>query len=208
MKCGFRFEKALRAGGCEWIAGIDEAGRGPLAGPVVVAAVMLPARFRHRVLTDSKQLTGKQREELYRELTERADVCWAIAMADHEEIDQLNILWATCAAMRRAALALAIAPHHVLIDGHPVRDFPFPQTAMPGGDARSWSIAAASVLAKVTRDRHMIEMDVSHPGYEFARHKGYGTALHLECLQRHGPSPIHRRSFLPVRGLASPLEAS
>src|SRR4051794_29919893 len=123
MKCGFRFEKALRAGGCEVIAGIDEAGRGPLAGPVVVAAGILPAKFRHRVLTDSKQLTEKQREEIYTELTGREDVFWAVSMADHREIDRLNILWATCEAMRRAAAALPIAPHHVLIDGNPVRPF-------------------------------------------------------------------------------------
>src|SRR3954471_18778625 len=208
MKCSFRFEKALRAGGCEVIAGIDEAGRGPLAGPVVVCAVILPIKFRHRILTDSKQLSAKQRELIYAELTGREDVCWSISMADHEEIDRLNILWATCAAMRRAVVALASAPHHVLIDGNPVRDFPYPQTAIPGGDARSYSIAAASVIAKVTRDRHMTEMDGCYPGYEFAQHKGYGTALHLERLNQHGPCAIHRRSFLPVRQMEFPLSLS
>ncbi len=199
MKCSLRHEKALRAGGCEVIAGIDEAGRGPLAGPVVVAAVILPAKFRHRVLTDSKLLTEKQRATLFAELTDRADILWATAMADHEEVDRLNILRATHEAMRRAAQSLPTAPHHVLIDGLPVRPFPFPATAIVDGDALSFSIAAASVIAKHTRDRIMHEMDARYPGYAFSQHKGYSTALHRERLRAHGPCPIHRRSFLPVR---------
>jgi len=206
MKCSLRFEKALRASGCEIIAGIDEAGRGPLAGPVVVAAVILPAKFRHRRLNDSKQLSEKLREEIYLELTERGDICWAVAMADHEEIDRLNILRATWAAMGRAVAALAIAPQHCLIDGLPVRAFPLPQTALVDGDCKSFSIAAASVIAKVTRDRLMRQMDGPYPMYEFSRHKGYGTPLHLERLQTHGPCAIHRRSFLPVRQMELPLE--
>jgi ribonuclease HII len=206
MKCSLRHEIALRAAGCEIVAGIDEAGRGPLAGPVVVAAVILPAKFRHKTLTDSKQLAEKRREAIYAELTTRGDIVWAVSQADHEEIDRINILRATWEAMKRAALALSVAPHHCLIDGSPVRGFPLPYTALVGGDALSFSIAAASVIAKVTRDRIMVEMDGPYPMYEFARHKGYGTALHLERLGAHGPCPIHRRSFLPVRQLELPLE--
>jgi ribonuclease HII len=205
MKCSLRFEKTLRAGGCQVVAGIDEAGRGPLAGPVVVAAVVLPEKFRHKTLTDSKKLSPHQREAIYDELTTREDIQWAVAMADHEEVDRRNIFWATVAAMGRAARALAVPPQHVLIDGNPVRGFPFPQTAIVGGDGRSFSIAAASVIAKVTRDRHMTEMDRHYPGYEFAQHKGYCTALHRERLDLHGPCPIHRRSFLPVRHMEFPF---
>ncbi len=206
MKCSLRYEKALRAAGCEIIAGIDEAGRGPLAGPVVVAAVILPAKFRHRRLNDSKQLSEKLREEIYAELTQRADVYWAVSMADHQEIDRLNILRASWEAMGRAVAALPVAPQHCLIDGRPVRGFPLPQTALVDGDCKSLSIAAASVIAKVTRDRLMMQMDGPYPMYEFSRHKGYGTPLHLERLQTHGPCAIHRRSFLPVRQMELPLD--
>ncbi len=205
MKCSLRHEKALRAAGAEIIAGIDEAGRGPLAGPVVAAAVILPVKFRHRVLTDSKQLSPSVREELYVEITERADVVWSVASADHEEVDRINILRAAHQAMRRAVMALAVMPHHTLIDGLPVRPFPTPSTALVGGDGRSYSIAAASVIAKVTRDRMMCALALHYPEYEFAQHKGYGTALHLDRLQKHGPCPIHRRTFLPVKELLLPL---
>jgi ribonuclease HII len=205
MKCSLRHENALRRSGCRFVAGVDEAGRGPLAGPVAAAIVILPARFSHRVLTDSKKLSEKHREEIYAELTGRPDVIWAVDIADVDEIDRLNILRAAHEAMRRAALKLSLAPEHVLIDGLPVPRFPYPHTALVDGDARSFSIAAASVIAKVTRDRIMVEMDARHPGYEFSRHKGYGTELHLERLNTHGPSPIHRRSFLPVRQALLPL---
>jgi ribonuclease HII len=198
MRCSLRHEKILRALGCNVIAGIDEAGRGPLAGPVVAAVVILPARFRHRSLRDSKQLTAAQRESIYQELTERPDVCWAAEAVENEEIDQLNILRASHEAMRRALPKLGLQPEHVLIDGLPVPSFPIAQTALVGGDSLSFSIAAASVVAKVTRDRIMVEMDRRHPGYEFSQHKGYATALHLERLKTHGPCPIHRRSFFPV----------
>ena len=181
------------------IAGIDEAGRGPLAGPVVAAAVVLPADFEHGVLTDSKQLSAQQRERLFSELTSCSRIAWQVAVVAHDEIDRLNILRATHAAMQRAAAALSPAPDHVLIDGRPVRDFPIAQTALVKGDTLSFSIAAASVIAKVTRDRLMIDFDAQFPHYGFAQHKGYGTALHLERLRTHGPCPIHRRSFLPVR---------
>ena len=198
MKCSLRHELALRARGCQHIAGIDEAGRGPLAGPVVAAAAILPEGFRHDALDDSKKLTERQRERIYAELTSREDIVWAAAIVHSDEVDRLNILRATHEAMRRAVAALTVAPGHVLIDGLPVRPFPIEQTALIGGDGLSFSIAAASVIAKVTRDRLMVAMDAQHPGYDFARHKGYGTPQHLARLRAHGPCPIHRRSFLPI----------
>jgi len=198
MPCSFEHEEALRRSGIRVIAGIDEAGRGPLAGPVVAAAVILPPGFTHEKLTDSKKLTESQRETIFQELTPRTDVCWAVSVVEAGEIDRINILRATHQAMRNAAAALAFQPQHVLIDGLPVRPFPFPQTALVKGDARSFSIAAASVIAKVTRDRIMFELDARYPAYGFAQHKGYGTALHLERLRTHGPSPIHRKTFAPV----------
>ena len=205
MKCSLRHENALRRTGCRFIAGIDEAGRGPLAGPVVAAVVVLPARFTHRVLTDSKRLSEKHRNAIYSELTGRPDVIWSVEVADVEEIDRLNILRASLEAMRRAVLKLSLRPDPALIDGLPVNPFPLPQTALVGGDGCSFSIAAASVIAKVTRDRIMIVADILFPEYEFARHKGYGTELHLARLSHHGPSPIHRRSFLPVRQALLPF---
>jgi ribonuclease HII len=184
------------------IAGIDEAGRGPLAGPVVAAAVVLPDDFQHAVLNDSKQLSSTVRDRLYAELTaEGSGVAWAIGIIESEEIDHLNILRATHQAMRRAVAALAFAPDHVLIDGLPVLPFPIPQTALVKGDSLSLSIAAASVIAKVTRYRIMVQMDTVYPGYNFSQHKGYGTAEHLAKLRLHGPCPIHRRSFSPVAQL-------
>lgn len=198
-RCSYKHERALRANGCALIAGIDEVGRGPLAGPVVAAAVVLPEKFSHRVLNDSKKLSEPVREQLYAEFTGNERIAWAVAIVESEEIDQMNILRASHEAMRRAVAALSTPPDHVLIDGLPVKPFPIAQTALVGGDALSFSIAAASVIAKVTRDRLMVEMDARHPGYEFAQHKGYGTPLHLAKLQAHGPCPIHRRSFLPVR---------
>ncbi len=198
MRCSLRHEKALRATGCKVIAGIDEAGRGPLAGPVVAAIVILPEKFRHGTLRDSKQLSHKQREEIFAELTARPNIAWAAEVVEVEEIDRINILRATHEAMRRVLRKLLSPPEHVLIDGLPVPHFPLPHTALVDGDCLSYSIAAASVVAKVTRDRIMVEMDARHPGYEFSQHKGYGTKLHLERLKTHGPSPIHRRTFLPV----------
>ena len=205
MACGLRHERKLRASGYTRIAGIDEAGRGPLAGPVVAAAVILPERFRHGSLDDSKKLAPPERERIYAELTAHTEVRWALAVVEVEEIDRINILRATHEAMRRAVAALAALPDHVLIDGLPVRPFPIAQTALVGGDGLSFSIAAASVIAKVTRDRIMVEMDTCHPGYGFAQHKGYGTELHLAKLQAHGPCPIHRRSFLPVQQAELPF---
>ena len=203
-RCGFRHEKKLRTVGISRIAGIDEAGRGALAGPVVAAAVVLPEKFRHRKLKDSKQLPPELREEIYAELVANAQISWAIGVVDHVEIDRINILRATHKAMRAAIEALSGPPDHVLIDGLPVIPFPFPQTAIIDGDCYSKSIAAASVIAKVTRDRIMREFCGQFPQYCFSQHKGYSTELHLSRLHEFGPCPIHRRSFEPV---AQPLLA-
>lgn len=180
------------------IAGIDEAGRGPLAGPVVAAAVVLPEKIRVKGLNDSKQLTELQRESIFEKLMKREDLTWAVAILEPEEIDRINILRATHEAMRRAVAALGLIPEHVLIDGLPVHPFPIEQTALVGGDGLCYSIAAASVIAKVTRDRLMIERHALYPAYGFAQHKGYGTPQHLAALKEHGPCPLHRRTFLTV----------
>ena len=192
-------ENKLRSSGAATlVAGIDEAGRGPLAGPVVAAAVILPEGYRHRHLDDSKRLSAARRTRIYRELTTDPAIIWAAGAMDSAEVDRLNILRATHEAMRRAFHALSRRPEHVLIDGLPVHPFPVTQTALVGGDSLSLSIAAASVIAKVTRDRLMEEFDARYPGYGFARHKGYATTHHLAILARHGPCPIHRFSFRPV----------
>lgn len=203
-RCGFRHEKKLRAIGISRIAGIDEAGRGALAGPVVAAAVILPEKFRHKKLKDSKQLAPELRAKIYDELITIPEIKWAIGIIDHIEIDRINILRATHKAMRAAIEALLEPPEHVLIDGLPVIPFPFPQTAIVDGDCYSLTIAAASVIAKVTRDTMMRDFCVQFPQYCFGEHKGYGTAVHLTKLHELGPCPIHRRSFEPV---AQPLLA-
>ena len=203
-RCGFRYEKKLRATGVVRIAGIDEAGRGALAGPVVAAAVVLPEKFRHRRLNDSKQLTPELREQIYLELVSNPEITWRVGVIDSIEIDRINILRASHRAMRLAIAELIDAPEHVLIDGLPVIPFPVPQTAIVDGDCISLSIAAASVIAKVTRDRMMRDFCSQFPQYCFGQHKGYGTELHLLKLHEFGPCPIHRRSFEPV---AQPLLA-
>jgi ribonuclease HII len=203
-RCGFRYERKLRAIGVIRIAGIDEAGRGALAGPVVAAVAVLPEKFRHRKLNDSKQLAPDLREKIYQELTENGEIAWAVGIVDSIEIDRINILRATHRAMRAALAALSFPPEHVLIDGLLVIPFPLPQTAIIDGDCYSLSIAAASVIAKVTRDRIMREFCACFPEYCFSQHKGYGTELHLNKLHEFGPCPIHRRSFEPV---AQPLLA-
>ena len=180
-------------------AGVDEAGRGPLAGPVVCAAVILRPRFRLPGLNDSKQLSGDERERLF-PLVQRHALCWQVVFVEREEIDALNILWATMAGMRRAVCALTATPTRVLIDGDRVPpELPYPARALVGGDAAEPAIMAASILAKVSRDRHMRLLDARHPGYGFERHKGYSTPEHLDALQRLGPCEEHRRSFAPVR---------
>jgi len=204
------YERELWQKGLQLVAGVDEAGRGPLAGPVVAAAVVLPWGWleagldgRLRGLNDSKQLTEAQREEYYAVLTSHAEIRCAIASVEVEVIDRINILQATHRAMNRALEQLQPPPEHVLVDGRPVKSMRFPHTALVKGDARSYSIAGASVLAKVTRDRLMRELDRRYPGYGFAGHKGYGTPQHLAAIQALGPCPIHRRSFAPIRPVAT-----
>jgi len=203
----FVFERQLLQRGRKAIAGVDEAGRGPLAGPVVAAAVILPNDWiasgmpvELADLNDSKQLNHQQREEFYGRLIGSPSVRFAIASVNVETIDFLNILEAAYRAMKQALRELSPPPDHVLIDGWRVSSLRLPQTALVKGDARSFSIAAASVLAKVTRDRLMFEYDRRYPDYGFAEHKGYGTAGHLAAIAKHGVCPIHRRSFAPVRG--------
>lgn len=191
-------ENALRAAGYRLVAGIDEAGRGPLAGPVSVAAVILPPDFEHDLLNDSKQLTEKKRERLYEEITTREDIRWHAELVGVEEIDRVNILQATWLGMRRCAQALNPRPDAALIDGKPVRNFPIHQVALVKGDSLSHSIAAASIIAKVRRDRLMVQLADRYPGYGFEIHKGYPTPAHQAALKRLGPCPEHRRSFAPV----------
>jgi ribonuclease HII len=194
-------ENQLRCEGFRVIAGVDEAGRGPLAGPVTVAAVVLPEGFTHEVLNDSKQLTEKKRERLYEEITGDPNIRWHCCVIEPEEIDRINILQATWEGMRRSALALDPRPDAVLIDGKPVKKYPLHQVALVKGDSLSFSIAAASVIAKVTRDRIMLRLAEAFPQYGFEIHKGYPTPKHLAALKQHGPCPQHRRSFGPVAQL-------
>lgn len=185
------------------IAGVDEAGRGPLAGPVVAAAVILDELKPIKGLADSKQLTAKRREKLYDEIRAKA-LCCSIAEASVEEIDRLNILHATMLAMQRAVAGLRLKPHKVLVDGNRLPPLDVLAEAIVSGDALVPAISAASILAKVTRDRQLEALDQRHPAYGFAQHKGYGTAQHLQALQQFGPLPEHRRSFAPVaRALAA-----
>ena len=200
------FECDLWARGISFVAGVDEAGCGPLAGPVVAAAVLFPCHWledglysKLRGLNDSKQLTEEERERFYKVLTTHPEIRYGIASVDAEMIDQINILQAAHRAMQLALDQLNPQPQHVLVDGRPVRTLRIPHTPLVKGDCRSYSIAAASVLAKVTRDRMMVELDRAYPGYAFAEHKGYSTPQHLALLVQLGPSPIHRRSFSPCR---------
>ncbi len=193
----------MTARGGRLIAGVDESGRGPLAGPVVAAAVILDPARPIVGLADSKLLAAERRESLARAIRERARA-WAVGWADAAEIDRLNVLEATCLAMRRAILGLPLWPEAVEVDGNRLPDLSFPAgtldgTAIVGGDARVAAISAASIIAKVTRDRRMLHFDRLYPLYGFARHKGYGTVEHRECLARHGPCPQHRLSFRPLR---------
>ncbi|MBL9127837.1 MAG: ribonuclease HII [Verrucomicrobiales bacterium] len=204
-ECRFAFERERLGQGILRIAGVDEVGRGPLAGPVVAAAVVLPTAWIREGLPeplygldDSKQVPAKRREAYAGFLRESSEVAWALGIVEADEIDRLNILRATHAAMVRALEGLPAPPEHVLVDGLPVRAITLPQTAIVRGDARSYSIAAASVIAKVTRDRILDAHHARWPGYGFAKHKGYPTPAHLDALRRLGPCEIHRRSFAPV----------
>lgn len=188
---------ALQWGVNGLVAGVDEAGRGPLAGPVLAAAVILDDLHPIKGLADSKKLTARRREQLYDEIRAKA-LCCAVAQASVQEIDELNILQATLLAMRRAVEGLRLAPKLVLVDGNRLPVLPMRAEAIVKGDALVAAISAASILAKVSRDRWCVEVDLAYPAYGFARHKGYGTAEHLAALQAHGACPVHRTTFRPV----------
>jgi len=190
-----KHERSLWESGKEFIAGVDEVGRGPLAGPVVTAAVILPKNFKLLGVDDSKKLSPKKRDELFDQIKEAA-ICYAIGRREPDRIDEINILEATKEAMFDAISNLSVKPDHVLIDAVTLKKLTIPQTALIHGDALSVSIAAASILAKVTRDREMEEMAKIYPGYAFESNKGYGTKAHYEGLANLGPCPIHRKTFL------------
>lgn len=198
-------ERHLAAGLCP-VVGVDEAGRGPLAGPVVVGAVILPDGFNHSGINDSKKLSEKAREKIYDELLEVDGLQWAVSVVEAKEVDEVNVLKATHLGMARSVESLGIVPGMVLIDGLPVPNYPFEHEGIVKGDGKSLSIATASIFAKVTRDRLMRQAAEQYPVYGFERHKGYGTKAHLEALRKHGPCPIHRQSFAPVAQLSLPLE--
>jgi ribonuclease HII len=191
-------ERALWAAGCVYVAGVDEVGVGPLAGPVLAAAVILPAHVRIVGMDDSKKVPRAKREALAQAIAQQA-VGYAIGSCSVLEIDAMNIFRAAREAMRRAVVALNCPCEHVLVDAHRIYGVRMQQTAIIGGDGVSHSIAAASLIAKVTRDRIMVDLDARYPGYGLAQHMGYGTAQHLQALARLGPTPAHRRSFAPVR---------
>ncbi len=192
-----RYERRLWVNGVTEVAGVDEAGVGPMAGPVVAAAVIFAPEKFIKGVHDSKQLLPEKREALFEPIRAGA-LAVGIGVAEVEEVDRLNIFWATMSASRRAVAALGRIPEHVLVDGRDIPGLGLPQTHIVGGDRKSFCIAAASIIAKVTRDRMMVEFDARFPGYGLAQHKGYCTAEHIEAVQRLGPSPIHRRSFSPV----------
>ncbi len=207
------FEKAAAKNGHTHIAGIDEAGRGPLAGPVSAAAVILPAGYTHPLLDDSKKLSEKKRDLIYSDLMNDDSIIWGLNFAEPAEIDEINILKATHAAMARAVADMLekiklkkSAKLYCLIDGLPVPNFPYPSEGIVKGDGKSLSIAAASIIAKVSRDRKMLEYAEQYPQYGFERHKGYGTKVHMAALTEHGPTKIHRHSFAPVAQLTLPLD--
>lgn len=206
------FERAAWAQGFGRVAGVDEAGRGPLAGPVVAAAVILPPHWNVeglptalQGLNDSKKLSEARRERFFEFIVQCAEIQSGVGIIDPATIDRINILQATYAGMNAALAQLNPQPDHVLVDGNPVPAIRIPQTAIVSGDFLSFSIAAASILAKVTRDRLMVEWDRKYPAYGFAIHKGYPTPQHLAALSAHGPSPIHRQSFGPVRAVQMEL---
>ncbi len=194
-----QFEQQAKSSGFQCIAGVDEAGRGPLAGPVVSAAVILPEDFFDSAIIDSKKLTYRKRDLLFAVIQERA-VAVSVGLASPEEIDEINILQASLLSMKRAVEALAIVPDYLLIDGKFTIDSAIAQKAVIKGDAKSISIAAASIIAKVTRDRIMEDLHRQYPVYGFVKHKGYPTKAHKEAVRIHGPSPVHRLSFRGVKG--------
>lgn len=191
--------KAIKAS-YRTIAGVDEVGRGPLAGDVVAAAVILGSNHGIEGLADSKKLSEKKRDILFEVIKEKS-LCWAVARASVEEIDTLNILHASLLAMKRAVEQLSIQPDHVMVDGNKLPQWTYSAEAIVKGDSKIEEISAASILAKVTRDRELVAMDADYPMYGFAKHKGYPTRQHMQALQLHGPSPVHRKSFGPVKNL-------
>lgn len=193
----YKYEEELQDEGLTLIAGVDEAGRGPIAGPVVVAACILPTSYRIAGLNDSKQLSKKKREALYKEIIAHA-VSYKVIFVSAEEVDKSNIYSATQEAMKQALLSLPVKPEYALIDFMPIKDIDIDTKSITHGDALSASIAAASILAKVTRDDYMAKMDAKYPNYGFKHNMGYATKMHMESLEKYGPCPIHRKTFYPV----------
>ncbi len=194
----YKFEEELRKNNVKYIAGVDEAGRGPLAGDLVVSAVILPIDFKIDGLYDSKSISDKKRREAF-ELIKKHALAYSIINITPEEVDEYNIYKATQIGMKRAVDSLSVKPEHVLIDAMPLPELTIDSTSIIKGDTLSASIAAASILAKVTRDDQIIEMSKKYPNYHFDKHKGYGTKLHLEMLEKYGPCDIHRKSYKPVK---------
>jgi ribonuclease HII len=194
----YKEEANLRQRGYQFIAGIDEAGRGPLAGPVVAAAVILPSDYRNSEINDSKQLTALQRERLFVDI-KNAALSFAVGIVSPKAIDEIGILNATKLAMRQAVLKLDPQPDFIVIDAVSINLDGIPQMAIIKGDEKIFSVAAASILAKVTRDRLMVKYHQKFPEYGFDQHMGYGTEIHLKAIQKHGPSPIHRMTFAPLK---------
>ncbi len=193
----YRFEEELYDAGSKIICGVDEVGRGPLAGPVVIAACILPPFLRIKGINDSKKLTEKKREELYKIIVKEA-LAYKVIYISEEDVDKLNIYQATKKGMLEAIAGLSIKPDHCLIDAMPLGELEIPHTSIIHGDARCASIAAASIIAKVERDHFMEKMDIKYPNYGFKKHKGYGTKAHIEALEKYGPCAIHRKTYAPV----------
>jgi ribonuclease HII len=207
QKSNLEIENGLWASGFQSIAGVDEVGRGPLAGPVVACACILPPHISFPSVQDSKVLSESDRKKAYDELVGDERITWAISIVDHQMIDKINILRATLLAMKEAVEKLIKSPDFVLVDGRDCPPLHMPHQAIIKGDVRSQSIAAASIIAKVTRDELMDELDLKFPEYGFIKHKGYGTAAHLKALQKYGASPIHRKSFAPIQRLTKQEES-
>ena len=191
----FSYEKEAHEKGYSVVCGVDEAGRGPLAGPVFAAAVILPENYSHEILNDSKKLSEKKRDLVYDDIIKDA-VCWSVGIANEKEIDDINILNATFLAMKRAVDGLEIKPDLAYIDGNQYPKTGVKEVTIIKGDSKCMSVAAASIIAKVSRDRFMMKIADAYPEYQFEKHKGYGTKLHYEMIEKYGVSPVHRRSFL------------
>lgn len=191
----YSYENTAHLNGFKIVCGVDEAGRGPLAGPVFAAAVILPENYSHEVLNDSKKLSEKKREAVYDDIIRDA-VAWSVGTASEKEIDEINILNATFLAMKRAVDGLCIKPDFAYIDGNRLPSTGIVEEAIVKGDAKCMSVAAASIIAKVSRDRFMLELDSKYPEYQFFKHKGYGTKLHYEMINKYGVSEVHRKTFL------------